>query len=57
MLLKDLDERDESMCSQMAELLEKEFPIFKELSRETPDEDKVVKHLCKDHLTMVRTFQ
>ena len=57
MLLKDLDERDESMCSQMAELLEKEFPIFKELSRETPDEDKVVEHLCKDHLTMVRTFQ
>lgn len=37
-LIKDRVDRAEKLVEQLAELLEKEFKIFKELARETPDE-------------------
>lgn len=38
MLLKDPDDRSNEMIENLAEYLEREFPFFKELSRETADE-------------------
>lgn len=57
MLLKDVDDRSEELVNVLAEYLEREFPFFKELSRETADEAKFVSKIAKDHLTMVRTFE
>ena len=57
MLLKDPDDRTEEQVNLLAEFLEREFPFFKELSRETADEAKFVSKIAKDHLTMIRTFE
>ena len=57
MLLKDTVDRSEEVVNLLAEFLEREFPFFKELSRETADEAKFVSRIAKDHLTMVRTFE
>ena len=47
MFLRDIDDRTDEHALQMANLLEKEFQIFKELTLETSHEVKVVERLAK----------
>ena len=57
MLITDPCDRSEHQVKLLDEFLIREFPFFKELSRETPDEAKFVSKIAKDHMTMVRTFE
>ena len=59
MLLKDCEFRDEQLIIQLTEYLKKEFIIFEELSRYYTNDpsDQNIRSICKNHLTMVRTFE
>ena len=57
MLLKDPVDRSNELIENLSEYLEREFPFFKELSRETADEAQFVHKIAKYHLTMIRTFE